>query len=98
MTKTFKNPANERGKIIRNLLESNKDKFFFVKFQKKDGTMRTMQARLGVQKDLRGGVSGTAEYERYLTVFDTRKQAYRNINVETVSRIKMKGADISVTF
>jgi len=93
--KSYKFPTDQRGKVIRNLLESNKGSIFSVKFTKQNGELRTLTGRLGVTKDLKGGVSGTAQHEKYLNVYDVQKQAYRSVNVETVQEIRMKNTTCS---
>lgn len=71
------------------------NKFFSVTFIKKDGTLRNMNARLGVTKHLKGG---TKKYNtdslNYLTVFDLKKKAYRTINLNTLKSIKVDGKEI----
>lgn len=68
------------------------DKFFSVKFIKKDGTLRSMQCRLGVTKHLKGGTQKHDPKElNHLTVFDTAKRAYRTINLNTIKELKFKG-------
>jgi len=64
---------------------------FVVKFTKKDKTLRTMTARMGVKKHLvhnDGRKSTTAHIEKYITVFDMGKKAYRTVNVETMTYFK----------
>ena len=43
------------NKQKREILQTTKGKFFTVEFVKKDGTLRKMNCRLGVAKDLKGG-------------------------------------------
>ena len=56
-------------------------KIFTVEFVKKDGTVRKMNARLGVKKHLKGGSLAFDPSERnLLPVFDMQKEGYRMIN------------------
>ena len=61
--------------------------FVTVTFLKKDGTIRKMNCRMGVTKHLKGGES-TLDGERYVTVFDVSKGAYRAVNRETILEVK----------
>lgn len=81
---------------VRKLIEATNGNFFSVEFQKKDGSLREMTCRTNVTKYLKGGVSGTANYEQYVTVFDVQKNAYRNINAETIRRFKC--GEMSISF
>ena len=71
--------------------------FFTVTFVKKDGTLRKMNARLGVKKHLKGGEKKyNAEDLNYLTVYDLQKKAYRTINVNTLRELKVKGQTLRI--
>ena len=64
-------------------------KIFTVEFIKKDGTLRKMNARLGVKKHLKGGTLAFDPSERnLLPVFDMQKEAFRMINANTIHEIK----------
>ena len=67
------------------------DKFASITFVKKDGTVRKINGRMGVTKDLKGGVNTTAKFGQYLTIYSLRDKGYRNINLETVQRIAARG-------
>ena len=85
-----------RNKII-GLLEKNKSNMFSVVFLKKDGSIRKMLCRFGVKKHLNGGkLSFDPRERKLLVVFDMQKEAYRMINLETISNITMKGVDYHV--
>ena len=84
-------------KDILHLLEQNKGNVFSVVFLKKDGSIRHMTCRFGVKKHLKGGELKFNPIERsLLVVFDMQKEAYRMINLETISNINMKGVDYYV--
>ena len=84
-------------KDILHLLEQHKGNVFSVVFLKKDGSIRHMTCRFGVKKHLKGGELKFNPIERsLLVVFDMQKEAYRMINLETISNIKMKGVDYYV--
>ena len=82
---------------ILNLLTDNKNSIFSVVFLKKDGTIRKMLCRFGVKKHLKGGKLAFNPLERaLLVVFDMQKEAYRMVNLNTISNIKMKGVEYYV--
>jgi hypothetical protein len=61
--------------------------FVTVTFRKKDGTVRKMNARVGVTKHLKGGVS-LLDPNQYVTVWDVQKEGYRAINRDTIIEVK----------
>ena len=67
----------------------NNGKVFGVCFTKKDGSLRKMACRFNVKSYLRteGTPSTTAHIAKYITVFDMHKQAYRNVNLNTLLHI-----------
>jgi hypothetical protein len=82
------------AQMIKELVGST---FFSATFLKKDGTIRKMNARLGVKKHLKGGEkSYTAEDFNYITVFDMVKKQYRTINVSTLLELKVNGKVITI--
>ena len=75
-----------------------KNSIFAVDFIKKDGTLRTMNCRLGVTKHLKGGELGyNATEKNLLPVFDMVAGAYRMINVSTIIEIRFNKQVIKVT-
>lgn len=84
-----------KPQALKSLIQSNGHQIFSVSFTKKDGTTRQMTCRLGVKAPLKGGSNTVAHIPKYLTVFDMTKQAYRNINTETITEIKMQGLTIT---
>lgn len=83
----------------KNLVENTKGKIFTVVFRKKDGTMREMNARLGVTKHLRSETpkaSTTSHIDKYVTVYDMKSEGYRNINLETLVKFKCGTMEVKV--
>ena len=73
----------------KKIIELVGNKFFTISFIKKDGTLRKMNARLGVTKHLKGGKkSYNPDDFNYLTVFDLGKKQYRTVNLNTVKEVK----------
>ena len=63
-----------------------------VTFIKKDGTIRTMNARLGVVKYLKGGRKTVGTFkDSYLTVWSFNDQAYRTVNLASVFKVNADG-------
>lgn len=64
-------------------------KIFSAKFLKKNGEIRTIKARLGVKKALKGGeLTYNPSEHNNLIVFDLEKQAYRTIKFDNLLEIK----------
>lgn len=73
------------------------NKFFTVTFKKKDGTLRTMNCRLGVKKHLKGGTKSYDDSKfNYVTVYDLVKKGYRIVNLDAIKQIKTKGLKVSL--
>jgi hypothetical protein len=63
---------------------------FEITFIKKDGTRRTMHARLGVSKGVTGkGMSYDPAKYGLMTVWDTSAQGYRQVNLNTVIQLRL---------
>jgi len=73
---------------LRKLVDSTNGKVFAVVFEKADGSLREMQARIEVTKHLRGGVNTTAHKPEIYTVFDMAVGEYRKFNLTKVKSIK----------
>ena len=89
----------ELAKLIRN--QKNTGHIFTVTFVKKDGSVRTMNARLGVKKhwttpDGSGGKYSPQEHA-LICVFDCQKEEYRSINEKTLLSAKIGGVEYEVS-
>jgi len=65
--------------------------FMGVKFVKKDGSIRTLNCRLGVKKHLRGGKDTTHHIPKYITVWSRHDREYRKINANTILAVTTRG-------
>ncbi len=83
---TFK--VKSKRNLLRAIAEAQDGKVFTVTFVKKDGTVRTLNGRLGVTKHLKGGENTVAHKQEYLTVYDMQKGDYRNVNLDTVMSLR----------
>ena len=65
---------------------------FGVRFTKKDGSDRIMACRFGVKSHLRtAGTPSTVSHKpEYITVFDMKKQAYRNVSLSRLTYLVSK--------
>ena len=86
---------------ILELTRQHPNTIFSIQFEKRDGTLRNMTARIGVWKDASGIEKNTqqvseersynpAEYNLKM-VFDVEKAAYRTVATDRVTRISLGG-------
>lgn len=79
------------------LIKNSKGKIFGVTFKKTDGSIRHMTCRLGVKKYLTGkGMSWNPELREKLSVFDTQKNEYRMINLDSLMGLTLNGQEYLV--
>lgn len=82
----------------KELIDGAGTTMFDVVFQKKDGTLRRMNAMKGVKKHLQGGTLKYNPKERgYVIVFDIKKQGYRTINLNTLRSLRLRGQKYIIT-
>lgn len=71
-----------------------KDKIFSAEFEKLDGTIRKIVARLGVSKHLAGGsLTYNPASVNNLVVYDMQKKSYRTIKFDKLRNIKYNGIE-----
>jgi hypothetical protein len=75
--------------ILKKILNS-KGKIFTVKFEKADGSMRTMNCRIGVGKYVKGTGKPHNNPET-ITVYDLQAKDYRSFNINRVQWAKIAG-------
>jgi len=76
-------------------IQTAQNTIFSVTFIKKDGTVRTMVARLHVKKGLNGkGMAYNPVEKGLLPVWDMQKNGFRMINLKTVTELKIKGEEL----
>jgi hypothetical protein len=103
ITESLLNEAEEvTTDQIVDLIKNTKGTFFTVVFIKKDGTERTMNARFGVKKYLRGGELPYDPIQKgLLPVWDPQAMdkggdGYRMINIGTIKSAKIGGVEYIV--
>ena len=76
-------------------IQTAQNTIFSVTFIKKDGSVRTMVARLHVKKGLNGkGMAYNPVDKGLLPVWDMQKNGFRMINLKTVTELKIKGEEL----
>lgn len=74
---------------LKSFLIAQDGKFIGIDFVKNNGLARSLNGRLGVVYPLKGGENKSEQLANsYLTIFDVKAGGYRNINLETVSRLR----------
>ena len=81
---------------LREIIRSSRGRMVTVEFRKKNGELRKLNGRLGVQKGLNGGKNSTAHIPKYLTIFDVRKHGHRNVNLDTITYLAANGCKFLV--
>jgi len=76
-------------------IQTAQNTIFSVTFIKKDGSERTMVARLHVKKGVNGkGMAYNPVEKGLLPVWDMQKNGFRMINLKTVTELKIKGEEL----
>ena len=74
----------------KKLILENRSSIFSVLFTKKDGSKRSMNARLDVKSKLKGGeLKYNPANFNYVIAYDMIKKNYRTININTLERLKL---------
>jgi len=88
---------NSATAVCKLLANTNNGSFFGVQFFKKDGSIRSMLARKGVTKGLKGGeMKYTPLDEALMGVWDVHKSAYRMINLDKLISFNVNGIKYEV--
>ena len=68
------------------LINTSKGKFFTVTFTKAGGTTRTIN----------GNTKGKMTNQGYLNIYSMKDKGYRNVNVRTISALKLNGESYKI--
>ena len=80
------------SKISKFVEATNNGKIFSATFEKKDGTIRTINCRRNVRKGVKGvGYSFDPMSKGLLSVYDMQSNGFRFINLETLVEAKVNG-------
>ncbi len=72
-------------------------KIFTADFVKKDGTVRSLNCRKGVNQFLKGGTNKVVQASNdYITVYDMQKRGYRTLNLGSVLAVRFQGNAYSI--
>ena len=86
-----------RDELVQKIKDT-KGAFFTVKFIKKDGSERVMNARFGVKKYIKGGELPYDPIAKgLLPVYDMQAQGYRMININTIISAKIGNEEFIVS-
>jgi hypothetical protein len=81
----------------KRLIKETNGKFFTVTFIKKDGSVRVMNARLGVKAYLKGGeLPYDPASKGLIPVYDVKTGDYRMVNVNTITSLKIGNNEYQV--
>lgn len=75
-------------------LEKSNGKFVAVTFIKKDGSMRTINGRLGVKKYLKGGKSNL-DASKFITIYSMADNGYRAVSRDTIQSVTLEGVTVT---
>lgn len=92
----------EKSVILSNIKEAMQSgKIFTVTFIKKTtGELRTMRARMGVTKHLKGGTNNAAHIPDLMTVWDLDKKSetdsgYRRLYLDSIQSFKCGNVELN---
>jgi hypothetical protein len=83
--------------LLLNAIRSTGGKFFGVTFTKADGSTRTMNCRIGVQKHANGGTLKYNPADRgNVIVYDVQVGGYRTIKVDRIHSIRFAQKELKL--
>ena len=82
---------------LKEIILATNGMIFSVQFIKKDGTLRDMTCRLGVQKNLVGGDNTVSHLDKYVTVYDMAADGYRHVDTTRIQKFKCKSLEYDLT-
>lgn len=83
---------------LRYVLKNSKGKIMTLVFKKKDGSIRMINTRTGVTKNIKGtGLAYDPDKYGYVILWDLRKGNYRTVNINTVTLLKSAGKTYTIT-
>ena len=83
-----RNAANvDNREIIRALMGASNGQFIGVTFIKKNGELRNLNGRLGVNIDNKH--TSANQHTDYLNIYDVKNHGWKRINLNTVQSVRM---------
>ena len=84
--------------LLKSMIKNTNGKFFTCFFVKKDGTLRKMTARVGVNKGLANNGFVREEKENLVCVYDMVAHDFRFINLSTLKSLKCGKLEYKVEY
>lgn len=85
-----------RGTVVAQLMTAG-NTFFSVDFHKKNGELRRLTGRRGVNKFVTGeGLKYAPSDYDLMTVYDTVNQGYRMISIKNIQALRIRGEHFHV--
>ncbi len=75
---------------FKKIIKKTKGKLFSVTFVKKNGDLRLLNGRMGVNAGNKVAPT-TAHISKYIVVYDIKAKSFRNVNTETITCVKAGG-------
>lgn len=82
----------QSSKVFASMIDNSNGKMVTVSFIKQDGSLRTINGRIGVRKYIKGS-SVTNKNDQYITFYDVKNKGYRSINRDTITGIRYQGIE-----
>lgn len=89
LNKQMKQTTITKSRAVE-LIKNSQGKFFTVSFMKKDNTERTINGRIKVTKNSKGGKNPATELG-YISMYSNKDDGYRNVNSQTLTSLKING-------
>lgn len=83
-------------KQAHEMIMSQNNHVFGVTFEKKGGSIRSMSARLGVEKFRHGGANSTAHLPNIVTAFEMDKKQYRKFDITRLRSLRCNKGEYTV--
>lgn len=93
MSKTTQTTISKNQAVA--LIKSSNGKIFTTTFIKKDGTARTINGRIKVKKNTKGG-KNTSEPLGYITMYSMKDKGYKNMDPRTQVSLSINGKQYKV--
>ena len=79
--------------LFSKMIDASAGKMITVDFYKKDGTLRTLNGRIGVKKHLKGGGVSTVDHKKFISIYDVQNSGYRSIDRTAIKNLRIQGVN-----
>ena len=74
------------------IVKASKGRFVTITFRKKDGTLRTINGRIGVNyKGERADARMDSLTDQYVLIYGMREKGFRRVNLDTIESVASEG-------